>query len=158
MVKLKNQHRVQCVKYVTAGWLLILGWFMFWSHASGCTVSTVSVNFGTYNVYNTSNTTSIGQITVSCNPATTPYIVALNGGLYGTISQRKQKLSSGSDTLLYNLYSNPSMTVLWGDGSTNGTTVASSSPTPLNVYGNLPALQNISVGNYSDSVSVTVTF
>ena len=158
MDKIKKSCHYQLAKYVMGYYFLILVLSPLSIRASSCTVSTVSVNFGVYNVYTTTNTTSIGQVTVSCSPVNTPYTVALNGGLYGTIAQRKQKISSGSDMLLYNLYSNASMTVLWGDGSTNGTTVASSNSTPLNVYGKLPSLQNISIGNYSDSVSVTVTF
>jgi len=156
MNKLKSQYHNLHFKYFIVGVFLALGSVPLSGVAASCTVSTVSINFGTYNVYTTTNTVSTGQVKVVCNPLTAPYTVALNGGTYGTITQRKQ--GSGSNTLLYNLYSDPARTVLWGDGSTNGTTVSSSSSTPLNVYGSIPALQNVSVGSYSDNVSVTVTF
>lgn len=126
------------------------------SHAVVCSVSTVPVNFGVYNVYQSGNTLTIGQITVACDPVATTYTVALNGGTYGTIAQRKQ--SSGSDFLLYNLYTDASRSVLWGDGSTNGVTVSSSGSAPLDVYGSAPGQQDVSVGTYSDNVSVTVSF
>ena len=120
-----------------------------------CSVSTVPVNFGTYNVYTTGNALTIGQITVLCNPLTA-YIVSLNSGQHGTIAQRKQ--ASSNDFLLYNLYTDPARTILWGDGSTNGVTVSSSGSTPLNVYGSMPGQQNVSVGSYLDTVAVTVLF
>jgi spore coat protein U-like protein len=126
------------------------------SNAAVCSVNTVAVAFGAYNVYSTSNTLTTGQVTVNCSPAGTAYTVALNGGTFGTIAQRKQ--GSGLNRLLYNLYTDVSRSTLWGDGSTNGVTVSSSGMTPLNIYGSIPASQDVSVGNYSDSVSVTVTF
>ena len=122
-----------------------------------CSVSTVAVNFGSYNVYTPGNALSIGQITVTCNPVTTSYTIALNGGSYGNIAQRKQS-AGGNDTLLYNLYTDPARSILWGDGSTNGVTVTSSSQSPINVYGSIPGQQDVSVGAYSDNVSVNVTF
>jgi spore coat protein U-like protein len=126
------------------------------SGAVVCSVSSVPVNFGSYDVYASGNTQTIGQVTVTCDPVTTSYTVALNGGTYGTIAQRKQ--SSGSDFLLYNLYTDPARSILWGDGSTNGVTVSSSSPNPLNVYGSIPGQQDVSEGTYTDHVSVMVTF
>lgn len=151
--QLLSYRTIQCAFYIivlTCILLPVLG------RATSCTVSTVSVNFGTYNVYATTALQTTGQITVTCNPVSTSYIVALNGGTYGTITQRKQ--SSGSDLLLYNLYTDPARTVLWGDGSTSGVTVTSSGLTPLTVYGVIPAQQDVSAGAYSDNVSVTVSF
>jgi spore coat protein U-like protein len=152
-LKDKMSRQIKCILYI---FYFINLFIPLQSQATVCSVSTVPIIFGTYNVYLTGNTQTIGQITVSCDPVTTSYTVALNGGTYGTIAQRKQ--SSGSDILLYNLYTNPARSVLWGDGSTNGVTVSSSNPTPLNVYGNIPGQQDVSVGTYSDNVSVTVTF
>lgn len=125
---------------------------------AACSITTTPVSFGIYNVYAASNPGSTGQITVNCNPSTTSYVVALNGGLSGTISQRKLKRAAGSDNLLYNLYTDASRTTIWGDGSNNGVTVSSSSSTPLPVYGAIIPLQDISTGTYTDSVAVTVNF
>jgi spore coat protein U-like protein len=122
-----------------------------------CDVSTTAVNFGSYNVYATSNPGTQGQVTVSCTPLTT-YTIALNGGLYGNISQRKMHSTTNSETMLYNLYTDASLSSLWGDGTSNGTTVTSSEATPVTVYAAIPPLQDVSVGTYTDNVSVTVSF
>jgi spore coat protein U-like protein len=127
--------------------------------AVSCSVTTTPVSFGAYNVYATTSPATTGQVTVSCNPASTPYTIALNGGLHGNISQRKLKQSGGTDNLLYNLYTDATMTTIWGDGtSSNGVTVASSNSTPLIVYGGMKPLQDINTGTYTDTVGITVTF
>jgi spore coat protein U-like protein len=140
---------------IKRGWLLLLILISVKAYAI-CSVATVPVNFGNYNVYATGNSLTTGQITVTCDPISTTYTVALNGGTYGTIAQRKQ--SSGSDFLFYNLYTDAAHSILWGDGSTNGITVSSSGLAPLNVYGSMPGQQDVSVGSYSDVVAVTVNF
>jgi spore coat protein U-like protein len=144
------------IKYLCNFLTIMICYTSSLSMAAVCTVNTVPVNFGTYDVYSNADTLTIGQVGVNCNPAGTSFIVALNGGIFGTITQRKQ--GSGANRLLYNLYTNASRSILWGDGSTNGVTVSSSGLVPLNIYGSIPARQDVSVGNYSDSVSVTVTF
>jgi spore coat protein U-like protein len=66
------------------------------------------------------------------------------------------------DTLTYELYSDVAGGTVWGSGN-GGTTVAysaaDSSAQTLTVFGRIPSGQNTAtVGDYSDTVTVTVTF
>jgi Uncharacterized secreted protein len=139
---------------------------------ASCTVSATSLAFPTYNPFG-GQANSSATITVSCNalitllsPLTVNYSIALGPGLSGSYAPRK--LYMGSDTLSYNLYTDPSNSQVWGDGSA-GTAVVSGSGTlslllgsfsnSVSVSGAIPAGQVSAVpGNYSDTIQVTVSY
>jgi spore coat protein U-like protein len=96
-----------------------------------------------------------GTVSVACSPATS-YSVGLSTG-NGSYSQRR--LSSGSATLDYNLYTDASRSIVWGDGTSGSSTVGGNGESvDHTVYGRIPAQQNVTAGNYGDTVIVTVTF
>jgi spore coat protein U-like protein len=61
------------------------------------------------------------------------------------------------------LYLNATRTTIWGDG-TSGTSrytrwlVPANQNISLSVYGRIPAQQDVSVGNYTDTVIATIEF
>jgi spore coat protein U-like protein len=120
-----------------------------------CTVSTLGVNFGSYDVFSNQNLDSTGNISVICNNATLYTIFLSPGG--GSYASRS--MASGVNRLNYNLYTDPSRASVWGDGS-GGTSIAGGSAIPANhpIYGRIPARQNVYVGSYSDSITVTLNF
>lgn len=147
---------------------------------SGClgapnvNVSATTVSFGNYDVMNTGATQGTGSITVnsSCGfgfgTVTVSYTIALNAGNRGSFTPRS--MTSGTSVLQYNLYTTPTLATIWGDG-TSGTQIVAdktsancgffgscSGATTDTLYGNLPAMQNVAAGNYTDSITVTVTF
>ena len=68
------------------------------------------------------------------------------------------------DGLGYNVFTSPSMAVVWGDG-TGGTSTVAMGPVPgrrplrpVTIYGRIPAGQNVSAGTYSDTLVVTITW
>jgi spore coat protein U-like protein len=68
--------------------------------------------------------------------------------------------SSKSDLLNYNLFTDAARSAVWGDG-TQGTSTLSSKvqrnkPWVATVYGRIPAGQNVPVGLYSDTLTVTI--
>ncbi len=66
----------------------------------------------------------------------------------------------GGGTLDYELYRDPGRTENWGntpDIDTVGGTGAGA-PLDLTVFGRIPAGQNALVGDYGDSILVTITF
>ena len=70
-------------------------------------------------------------------------------------------MSSGTNTLNYNLYTAASREFVWEDATTSRATVSGSGTgTSTNhvVYGRIPARQNIRAGSYSDTVNLIVTF
>ncbi|RZO83203.1 MAG: SCPU domain-containing protein [Oceanococcus sp.] len=140
-----------------------------------CGVSALALNFGNYDHLNPFANFSQTTITVSCQENaliglgdTVIYTIGLDGGSSGDTSNRA--LNQGGDNLHYNLYSEPTHTLVWGDDSGNqvggvlavplcvlglGCAVVSA---PHTAYGRIPAGQSVSPGSYSDTITVTVTY
>lgn len=140
------------------------------------TVSATGINFSSYDVLSSSDTPGNGTISVSatCTHATIPftvnYSIALSTGGSGSFAPRS--MAAGVSKLQYNLYTDASLTTIWGD-DTGGTQTVSDqiigicqNPGGQNcsgsqndtVYGNIPAMQNVVAGNYTDTIAVTVNF
>jgi len=132
-----------------------------------CSVSATAVNFGIYDPLAGSAAQATGTVAVDCQVLLlglfVSWTVTLSTGSSGGYVTRQ--LQSGANTLSYNLYTNPARTSVWGDGS-NGTSVASANiflivgpnTTNYTVYGNIPAAQDRPAGNYTDTVTVTMTY
>ncbi len=139
--------------------------FLLTLHAHGaCSVSTTGANFGAYDTLSAIVLDTTGSIFLSCDEAPPPSVVTAIGrsGNSGVFNPRQMKLTTGSDLMSYNLYTNNARTIIWGDG-TGGTNlittkVRKNRPVTLTVYGRVPAGQDVSVGTYSDTLVVTITW
>lgn len=132
---------------------------MFWAGMAwgSCSVSANAVNFGIYDVFASTDSDSTGNIEVTCD-VSTRYTLSLSAG-NGTYSERL--MTSGAHTLSYNLYTDATRSVIWGDGSASSSVVDGSSAGSAQnhtVYGRIQARQNIHVNAYTDAVVVTVSF
>lgn len=124
--------------------------------------SITGVSFGSYDVLSASPRTATGTITYSCTTVAGVHLMTMNlsAGSSGTFANRT--LKSGANVLNYNLYSTAANTQVWGDGT--GTTYQFSvDPTDKNahsltVYGTIPAGQDVGVGSYIDTITVTMNF
>lgn len=124
---------------------------------SACSLSGSSIPFGTYASTEIDQT---GTMSVMCTNGV-PYNVALDAGLgiSATTSSRKMSDSLGG-TLNYGLYRDAGHLNNWGNvtntdtltGSGNGTTQV------MTVYGKIPAGQTPSVGTYTDTVTITLSY
>jgi spore coat protein U-like protein len=129
---------------------------------SECTVSTSSVNFGAYDPVSANASTpndSTGTVNVYCTAGTLA-TVALDLGSHASGSTRRL-LGSTGDLLTYELYLDSARTVIWNAVNTDsGTSV--SKLTPINggftAYGRIAAGQDVGMGNYGDTVLVTVNY
>lgn len=143
----------------TAIWLL--GTTSAWAQSPSCTISVTSVAFGNYNVFTTTSDDSTGTITYRCNSRASNISISLSDGSSSTYTPRT--LRKGSEILQYNLYRNAARTTIWGNG-TGGTSVYTDANPPnnsnvtLTVYGRIPAQQDVSAGNYTDTVSAVINF
>jgi spore coat protein U-like protein len=144
------------------------------ARAQSCTVATTSVTFGAYDPTSATPRDINGAVQVDCFLDTVPVTIALDDGLNGTFANRK--MVSGAFSMTYNLYTNASRSIVWGNGTagtqtvtcttgvTNGACAGSFvifnlfSRTVYPVYGRIPTTQDVAVGTYSDTVQVTVTF
>ncbi len=120
-----------------------------------CSASTQSVAFGNYNSLSSSPLDGVGDIAVTCDAATS-VTISLSTGT-GTYAARK--MTRGVDQLTYNLYSDATRLLVWGDGSGSTSTVgAVITSVNFTVYGRIPGSQNIPAGSYSDTITVTLTY
>lgn len=123
-----------------------------------CTVSASAVAFGDYDP--TANSDATGGVTVQCTKGTAWSISMDDGSV--TTAGRQMKHATLADELNYQLYSDASRTSVWGTGSGGSAvtgTAADSSAQNLTVYGRIPSGQNTaSVGNYSDTITVELSF
>jgi len=140
--------------------------------AADCTVSAVGVNFGIYDPYLTTPDDSVGEITVTCTHLSGPaievrYTVTLSTGGSGSFAPRR--LRAGPALLGYNLWIDPAMSSIWGNGSGGtvivtgllkvGPGVGNGVRTAVHpIYGRIPALQDAAEGDYLDSIVATLTY
>jgi len=132
------------------------------AHADPCKLDVSSgLLFGTYDPLSPVARNSAGFIGYSCPPGRGGPEISISQGIWGTFAARAMKNASGDAALLrYKLCPDATCQVLWGDGSA-GTTVQigpGGKNVILHVFGEIPALQNVASGLFSDSVTVTFNF
>lgn len=131
-----------------------------------CSVSTTSMNFGTYNPAASGATTATASISASCISVSVPMNATVDLGLSAGTSGNAaaRQMASGSKRLNYNIYQDPAHTTVWGNGSNGGTEQSMQIVNLLNwnttktAYGRIPAGQYAQTGAYADSIVVTFTF
>ena len=134
--------------------------------AVNCTVSTTSINFGTtYNVFSPTATDSVATITYSCAGSPFPnegvaIRITLSAGHSGNFLDRT---FIGPDRFQYNLYQDPNRTLVWGDTISYDVDVVIAKSDrgtvfTRTVYGRVPALQDVTSGSYSDTITVSVIY
>jgi spore coat protein U domain-containing protein, fimbrial subunit CupE1/2/3/6 len=135
------------------------------AHATvtSCVVSAGGVAFGLYDPTSPGALPSSGTITVNCTVpnGNNPVTIALSAGFSGSFGTRT--MSSGLDTLSYNLYLDAAHSQVWGDGTggsvTDTQSVTHGKPSfSATVYGLMPASQNAAAGSYNDTITVTVNY
>jgi len=163
------------VKRPLATWLLVLmafAWLGFApsAHAQSCTITTTPVAFGVYDPQAASALDGTGSVRLDCTNYGTVN-VALDDG--NATSYATRRMSNGTDLLLYQLYTDTARSIVWGDGATAATDTVNcfigissdgcvstlfSLRATRTIYGRIAALQNVGIGNYSDTVRLTITF
>jgi spore coat protein U-like protein len=135
-----------------------------------CSGSSVALSLGVYDSYQATALDASTVFTVTCNrvggPQHNPVTVGIGPSANsGTVATRRLKLTTGSDTLNYNLYRDAGRQMVWGNtpGIDAGTQTISvpnngSASVTFTLFGRIDALQEIRPGNYTDALTVTVTF
>jgi len=127
--------------------------------ASSCAISSGSVIFGNYDTLSPVPTDATATLQVNCDQPL-PYAIKLGAGINsgGSPLRRQMRSGDGRDPLYYNLFLDPGLSSIWGDGS-GATAIYMGSGQPQNsiiVYGRVPALQGVGPGIYTDTVTITV--
>ncbi|MDO8684810.1 MAG: spore coat U domain-containing protein [Armatimonadota bacterium] len=125
-----------------------------------CTISTTPVSFGNYNVFSVTPLDTTGTVTYRCGTERNIRI-SLNRGGAATFNPRR--MLKGSEALNYNLYRDAARTTIWGDG-TGGTQVYFDANPPnnqnvtVNIFGRIPAGQDVTAGSYTNTITATIDF
>ncbi|QJR14831.1 spore coat protein U domain-containing protein [Usitatibacter palustris] len=136
--------------------------------AASCSVYSSTLAFGNYDVLSPTPLDSSTDVTILCfrtqNGETVNYTLTLSiGG--GTYSMRT--MNNGARTIDYNLYNSPAMTpsTIWGNGTSGTSLVSGSLPMTIviriathTIYGRIPAQQDVAIGTYSGSVTLTMNY
>lgn len=123
-----------------------------------CSVTATSLGFGELAL--TGATDSTASVTATCTNGG-PYDVGLDDGLNAVAGQRT--LVSGANSLNYDLFSDASRAVRWGNvvGTDTVAGVGNGAAQVLTVYGQIAAGQPVNASNgvdYADTVQVTITY
>ena len=139
--------------------------------ATTCRISgNPGLGFGGYDVLSASPNDSVATVTALCTrnggPRNVSITLQLSKGTNGSSvnARRMRNLGPAGGYLNYNLFRDVARSAVWGFSTgvdTVSQTVAvpnrGSGTTTFTIYGRIPAQQDVAVGSYNDSVTVTVT-
>lgn len=152
----------------TAAWLLALCILPFTQAAVACRLATEPLALGAYDVFSPYDLDSVTTFIVTCPEASSgkPQNLSISIGVSatsGSIMDRKMRKTGGTDTLSYNLFLDATRTSIWGNNQGLDTlTEMPISPgvgrieNRVSIFGRIPAGQDVSAGQYSDNVTVTI--
>ncbi|MFP4891061.1 spore coat protein U domain-containing protein [Paraburkholderia sp. EG304] len=123
----------------------------------GCWVAATDIDFGAV-APPQSQLRENGNIRVQCAPGTS-WRVGLDNGLNFDGSMRR--MSGPGGFVRYQLYQDASTTQVWGNDDASmvaGTTDVAGNTASLTVYGLVPAQPNLAVGDYIDTIVVTLYY
>jgi spore coat protein U-like protein len=126
---------------------------------ASCTINSAStLNFSSQGVLS-ANVDQTSTVQVQCTN-TTPYNIGLDAGTATGATVTTRKMTNGSATVSYALYSDSGRATNWGN--TVGTDTVSSTGTgaaqSFTVYGRVPAQVTPAPATYADTITVTVSY
>jgi len=132
------------------------------SVAANCTITAGTLAFGAYDpiVANlAANLDQTGSFSVKCTKSGTNMYVTADNGANASAGQRRMKNVAG-DFLPYLMFTDSGRSTAWGTTQAAGIAVAGNGNTsvPLTIYGRIAAAQDVPVGSYTDTVTMTVNF
>lgn len=123
-----------------------------------CQVSATNLVFGDYRAITATDLDANSTIAVRCTLATA-YEIGLDQGLGGP-SVNDRRMLQGANELNYQLFRDAARTQNWGNTPTTDTVTGTGTGNSQNfpVYARIPSNQSVATGDYTDTITVTVTF
>lgn len=123
-----------------------------------CTISaTTNLAFGHVPGLITANQDQTSAITFTCT-GRTPWNVGLDNGLHADGTIRRMRLGATDYYVTYELYHDSARSQRWGTTIDTVPGTGTGAEQNLTVYGRVPVPQSVPHGDYSDTVTVTVTY
>ncbi|MFM5885436.1 MAG: spore coat U domain-containing protein [Novosphingobium sp.] len=125
---------------------------------NGCTVNALPLIF-TVPVPTNLNVDSSTTISIACTP-NIPFTLDIDNGLYANGINRRVFNATANAFINYDVYKDPPRSQVWGTGGAKNLTGNSgiTGLVVLPVYGRLASSRNLKAGNYSDTLTVTISF
>jgi spore coat protein U-like protein len=126
---------------------------------NNCNISASNLVFPSTGVLNRA-LSATGTITAQCTNGDA-YRISLNGGSSGQVAARTMQLAGGSANVGYQIYTDQQNSTPWGDNSGGTATVSAvgtGATSSFTMYGLVPAQSTPQPGNYSDTVTATISF
>lgn len=131
-----------------------------------CVISVASLAFGEYLAAGTNATTPLdgtGTVSVACTKGASATIgigQGTNPNGSSTDAAPKRRMASGTQKLRYDLYRDSGRTSVWGNtvATAKSYSAASVSTASITIYARMPAGQDVGAGDFSDTVTATITF
>jgi len=131
--------------------------------ASVCSIQSLpTLGFPNYDVFVAAPTVTSQIATIRCTGSGSlpSFTVGMGqSATSGSISGRQMAQTLGSGRLNYNIYKDGGYSNLWGDGTAGTTPLVVSTAglnTPVPIYGKIDPGQDAPVGNYNDTVVMSV--
>jgi spore coat protein U-like protein len=132
---------------------------------AACTLTTNALDFGAYDPLGTNATQDLANsadISVTCtnNAGTTISLSSGAHALGSPATTRQLADADGTHFLAYSLYTDVAHGTAWGDGTLAPTFAytGTGAATTLTVYGKVEKGQAATAGNYTDTVTATISF
>ncbi|MCO5064510.1 MAG: spore coat U domain-containing protein [Rhizobiaceae bacterium] len=126
---------------------------------NGCSVETPSdLDFGSEDLLD-ANIDEQTTLSVTCTNQAA-YKVGLSAGTGSGATESVRKMTGGSETVSYGLYRDAARTLVWGDiaGTNFYSGTGNGDAQSLSIYGRVPPQVTPSARDYTDTVTVTVSF
>lgn len=133
-----------------------------------CSVTATNMDFGAYDPFGVADLETQGTLSVTCEAfllaGLVEYEIQVNAGTNAALPNRS--LSNGLHLLDYNLYTDATLTSIWGDNTAGTVSIVDSYLLALlapqtrqyTIFGRIPGGQNVSAGTYTDTITVTVIY
>ncbi|MCA8885841.1 MAG: spore coat protein U domain-containing protein [Hyphomonadaceae bacterium] len=127
---------------------------------ASCDIVATDLAFGNYDPVSVSPLDAETTLSVTCTNGTPYYVgMSLGDGAGASMATRRMTKSGGAQTLDYVLYQDTQRSVLWGDtGVDRLSGTGDGSANTLHLYGRIPIQQTAPAGNYTDNITVTVSW
>lgn len=127
---------------------------------SGGGGGSITLDFGNYDTVGTQETNSLDSTTNFDSRCSKGTSVSLSFDTGQHASGSIRRMEHNGEYLVYEIYSDSGFTTVWGSGAENDMeyTSTQSAPESKAVYGRILPGQDVSIGTYSDTLTLTATF